>query len=392
MVHIAADGAPTSPILAKGGRGGGGHSSGGGVSDSWNAPPLVKTIFAFQLIWFILILVQSLQIFKGIKFVGKSPRSSKAPYILGAFVALCVSIYYLLGAINTRMASGTGYDIQAYLNLLAATGFMFDIDISFRPIVILWLCHLRGVFTGAGADVKGDKRSFVASTWKKILDWSLVIIVLALGVAYSSLAAWYNNAAYNGDLTSTQSRSYKATFNGLNRSLEAFIAIFAINIVVTLICLKVAQKRERIADKVVTRLLAICVPFVVIDAVETIAAEIFASTQEDYDLVNFRLALVIIEGTCRFMIFAGIIASMKFSSAPQSAHQNEYSAVSSGGYSINSQQPLYPAAPAYQTPPPPMTIPPQQQGWGAPPMVQQQQGYLYQAPYGPPPANQGWQR
>ncbi|KAG8757988.1 hypothetical protein FRC14_001057, partial [Serendipita sp. 396] len=239
MVHIAADGAPTSPILAKGGRGGGGHSSGGGVSDSWNAPPLVKTIFAFQLIWFILILVQSLQIFKGIKFVGKSPRSSKAPYILAAFVALCVSIYYLLGAINTRMASGTGYDIQAYINLLAATGFMFDIDISFRPIVILWLCHLRGVFTGAGADVKGDKRSFVASTWKKILDWALVIIVLALGVAYSSLAAWYNNAAYNGDLTSVQSRSYKATFNGLNRSLEAFIAIFAINIVVTLICLKV---------------------------------------------------------------------------------------------------------------------------------------------------------
>ncbi|KAG8811995.1 hypothetical protein FRC18_003144 [Serendipita sp. 400] len=397
MFDIPEDSSLTSPILAKG-RGG---TSGGGISidASWYAPPLVKTFFAFQIIWFILLLIESLLILRGLKLISKSPRSSKAPYVLAALVAVEASIYHLIGGIYTRQSGLLDfiYNPPSKRRYLSAITFLFSINISFQPMVLLWLCHLRGVLTSIGSDTKENKNSFVASTWKKTVDWSLFVILFAISFAYSSL----RTIDYNSIITSAQLNAIE----GLNRTKEAFIVVFAINIVVSLICLKVAQRRAGVADKVVTRLLVISVPFVVINAAETIATEILTSTRfrtgmgteiyvvnslihpyGDYEL-KFPLAVIIIEGTCRVMIFAGIIATMKFASAPQSASYNKDSVVNTGGYSANNQYPFYPAAPPYQTPP--MTTPPQQQGWNAPPMIQQ--GHPYQVPYNHP-TNQGWQR
>ncbi|KAG8857524.1 hypothetical protein FRB91_011267 [Serendipita sp. 411] len=387
MFDITED--PKSPILAKGR--GGGSSSGSGISidTSWDAPPIVKAIFAVQIIWFIFLLIESLLILRGLKLISKTPRSSKAPYLLAAFVAAEVSIYYLVGAIRTRLGTEIDFIINYPLRYryTSAISFLFDIDLSFRPIVLLWLCHLRGVLSTIGSDIKGNKNSFVASTWKKVVDWSLFVILFAISFAYSSMITVFNNASYNHTLSMVQAINLNDAIKRIIRAREAFTVILAINIVVSLVCLKVAQQRARIADKVITRLLVISVPFVIVEAAETIGAEIFSSTQYPYNRNKFALALNIIEGICRVMILAGIIATMKVASTPQNALDNEESTGNTGGYPANSQHPFYPAPPPYQTSP--MTTPPQQQGWDAPPMTQQ--GYPYQVPYNHP-TNQSWQR
>ncbi|KAG8822407.1 hypothetical protein FRC17_009567 [Serendipita sp. 399] len=416
--------APSDDILAKGGRGGGGGSSGSSsIRDSWDAPPLVKAIFAFQVIWFILLLSESLMILTRLKLISKSARSSKAPYVLAALVALVTSLFYLFAGIRLRTSysslPGTS-NLRTSLNLSAVAGFLYDVILSFLPLIFLWIGHLRGLISSSVVTGSASRNnSFVSSTWKKILDWSFVIIVLALSVAYSALATHVNNMNFNRELTATQQLNYRATLTGLNRAVEAFFILFLINVVVSLICLKVAQKSAKIADKVVTLLLSVSVPFLILYALEMLVAEIYSSTQLFYDAASFALALVIIEGTVHFMAFMGLILTMKYASAPASAHFSDYSAVSNasnakgaeayggsvgygGGYPVNQQQqqPGYPivvVATPYQTPPPPPMVPPQQQGaWGAPPtgpppMAQYPQGYPYQVPYGHP-NTQSWQR
>ncbi|KAG8794454.1 hypothetical protein FRC17_008295, partial [Serendipita sp. 399] len=235
---------PMSPTRysLKGGRGGGGshgHSS-SSSSANWNAPPLVKTIFAFEIIWFIILLIVTLHILLRLKLVEKSARSSKAPYILAAFVSLSVSVLYLLGAIQTRWTSGTTntIDPQAILNIGSAITFLFTVDISFRPIVILWLCHLRGHLSAAGAMTK-HKNSFVSSTWKKFVDWLFVIVTLVAGVFVAGFSTFVNNAIYNGNvLTAMQRRNYYNILKTMNWVLVALVVLFAINIIVSLIALK----------------------------------------------------------------------------------------------------------------------------------------------------------
>ncbi|KAG8825422.1 hypothetical protein FRC17_008662 [Serendipita sp. 399] len=414
---------PSDDILTKGGRGGGGSSgSSSGIRDSWNAPPLVKAIFAFQVIWFILLLSESLMILTRLKLISKSARSSKAPYVLAALVALVTSLFYLFAGIRLRTSYSSlpsTSNLRTSLNLSTVTGFLYDVILSFLPLIFLWIGHLRGLISSSVVTGSASRNnSFVSSTWKKILDWSFVIVVLALSVAYSALATHVNNMNFDRELTTTEQLNYRNTLTGLNRAVEAFFILFLINVVVTLICLKVAQKRAKIADKVVTLLLSVSVPFLILYALEMLVAEIYSSTQLFYDAASFALALVIIEGTVHFMAFMGLILTMKYASAPASAHFSDYSAVSNasnakgaeayggsvgygGGYQVNQQQqPAYPivvVATPYQTPPPPM-VPPQQQGggWsappaGPPPMAQYPQGYPYQVPYGHP-NTQSWQR
>ncbi|KAG8775504.1 hypothetical protein FRC15_000486 [Serendipita sp. 397] len=249
MFDITED--PKSPILAKGRGGGSGSGSGISIDTSWDAPPIVKAIFAVQIIWFIFLLIESLLILRGLKLISKTPRSSKAPYLLAAFVAAEVSIYYLVGAIRTRLGTEIDFIINYPLRYryTSAISFLFDIDLSFRPIVLLWLCHLCGVLSTIGSDIKGNKNSFVASTWKKVVDWSLFIILFAISFAYSSMITVFNNASYNHTLSMVQAINLNDAIKRIIRAREAFTVILAINTVISLICLKVAQKRARIADK-----------------------------------------------------------------------------------------------------------------------------------------------
>ncbi|KAG8822405.1 hypothetical protein FRC17_009565 [Serendipita sp. 399] len=232
------------------------------------------------------------------------------------------------------------------------------------------------------------KNSFVSSTWKKFVDWLFVVVTVIAGVIYAGFSTYVNNAIYHGNVsTATQRQNYYNTLKIISRVLIALIVLFAINIIVSLIALKVAQKRAKIADKVITRLLLISLPFVIIDAIEGPAAEIWMSTQTNYDTTLFSLILVIVEGTCRTMIFIGILFTMKLISAPQAAHYGEYSAVSTGG-----QQPLlyHQQHPSYPAP----TPTPKYEGWTPTPSMYQQppQGYPYQVPYGQAPAGAPWKQ
>ncbi|KAG8818686.1 hypothetical protein FRC17_010747 [Serendipita sp. 399] len=219
---------------------------------------------------------------------------------------------------------------QASVNYTSAITFLYAVDIAFRPIAILWLCHFRGRLIATGAMVRKD--AFVSSTWKKIVDWCFVVVTFAVGIIYASLTTYVNNAILKGNvLTAAQRLNYVRILKVVHRVIVAVIVLFAINVIVSLIALKVAQKRAKILDKVATFLLLITLPFVIVDAAEALFAEIWISTQKNYDTTLFSLIMIIVEGASRLMIYVGIVATMKFVSAPPSAHQGDYTAVSTTG-------------------------------------------------------------
>ncbi|KAG8822406.1 hypothetical protein FRC17_009566 [Serendipita sp. 399] len=340
------------------------------TSYTWDTVPfLVKVIFAFEVLWFILFFFQFVFILVRLKVVKSSnsstnparrssrmrKRVSKAPYLLAAFVAGSLSLLYVLSAAHTRLTSTTTSQIPTQtgtgpgdgtsgassteerhvrrrqiriLQLESVIRYFFNIDISFRPFILLWLCHLRGILpttATAAAAAPGSsssattteekhatkkKDSFVASMRKQIFDNVFVTVVFIVSDGFAAYTTWVNGAAYDGKLTQPEEQHARGILKSINRVVIALVVLLTINVLVSLIALKVSQKRAKVVDPVVNRLLLISLPFVLLDALETPVAEIFMATQDDYDALGFSLALIVLEGFSRLMVLVGVISTM----------------------------------------------------------------------------------
>ncbi|KAG8825421.1 hypothetical protein FRC17_008661 [Serendipita sp. 399] len=406
---------------------------------TWDTVPLlVKVIFAFEVLWFILFFFQFVFILVRLRVVKSSnsstnparrpsrmrKRVSKAPYLLAAFVAGSLSLLYVLSAAHTRLTSTTTSQTPSQTGTGAGTGtsgasstdeetirrrqlrilqlesvirYFFNIDISFRPLVLLWLCHLRGILptaaTAAAASGSSSstattteeknatkkKDSFVASMRKQFFDNAFVTILFIVSDGHAAYTTWVNGAAYGGKLSQPEEQHARGILKSVNRVVIALVVLLAINVLVSLIALKMSQKHAKVADPVVNRLLLISLPFVLLEALETPIAEIFMATQDDYDALGFSLALIVLEGFSRFMILVGVISTMNVIGDNDSSRpRGEYDALEEDAEEAHPQ-----ASSSFSS----SSMPPPPQYEGPDPRTRVQ-GYPDQVPYDPPSTGQ----
>ncbi|KAG8821339.1 hypothetical protein FRC17_009849 [Serendipita sp. 399] len=370
---------------SKGGRGGGGSSL-GSISDNWDAPPQVKAQLAALIIWCIIIIVQFGLILTRLKFLP-TDRIARAPYILLSIVAICTAFAYLLWSILLRVESMSS---QTATNINALTSFLFCIDTAFRPAVLLWLVHIRGQTTYR---VLGKQaKLWVTQFWKRIVDWSLVAITFLFGISAMAVYAQYRQMRLQ--LTSAAINNYIKAYNGLSWTVIAFSTLLSINVIVSLVTLKVSQGRAKITDLVIHRLVIAAIPFIALDVFMDLFVNIYTEvallTLEKYYGVN--LASAILSGIARVGIIGVLLSTMKLPQAITGGigGGNVHPEVNGGmppaplppmpGLTYTNQQAYYPA-PAH---PPPNVVNQVWQQQPQQPQMMQQQGVVYQPPFGNP--------
>lgn len=294
--------------MAKG-RGGGG-SGGGSIDDNWGAPGVVKADMAFRIIWFIVSLCLFGAMLRRLRLVP-SGRYTRAPYILLSIVTGTTSIGYLLSAILLRGASGMSSSLMH--NLDAVTSVLWNINSAFQPAVCLWLVHLRGRLTGA-TQAKSAK-PWVSHFWKRIVDWSLVAITFILGISTMAIVAngW---TLYDGrQISDGQLFEIIAVSRQLNYAVFTFGLLLSVDIMVSLIALRMSQKRVSFTDPLTTRLLVAVLPFVILGFIQSLAALIYQETTLKYAIdVNvyyvYNLVITIIGGVLTMGIIWGLLSTM----------------------------------------------------------------------------------
>jgi hypothetical protein len=215
------------------------------VIKNWDAPGETKAAFAFEIIWFIGSLIQLTAILKNLK--GIPSMAARGPYILLAVVTFFLVLYYLLTAILTR-DDGLAYsDGNA---LLSAANFFGDTDGTFRPVVVLYLLHVRGDVLRA---LKGNMTSPLSTqTWKRILDWALTALAWVMFTASVGVSATQLAEFANGDYDNLE-QLYQASL-GLSQTGLAFLILLIIILVVSVIVQFLQGKGIPTADLVRKRL------------------------------------------------------------------------------------------------------------------------------------------
>jgi hypothetical protein len=303
--------------MAKGRGGGGGSGSGVSINDNWDAPGVVKAQMAFNLIFFIVGLVQLAYVLKNLPKIPSI--AARAPYILLAVVILFTVALHLTSAIYIRIVEDllreTAYQISLTMQ------FFYAVDTAFRPAVILYLIHNRaGLLL---ATLANKTHPLTSQIWKRILDWVLVGITFVFYIAYMGVNGTYYASLVNGTATNSQYRQYLNANRGLGHTLTAMVVLFAIDIIFSLITLFIHGKRAQAADLVVKRLLLVVAPVFALFAIATLAFDIYYSTNlitnMTYAIAN--LIGIIVEGFCQVAITAGIISTMTLSGVQWTAQQ-----------------------------------------------------------------------
>lgn len=333
--------------LAKGR--GGGRGSSGGIDDNWDAPPLIKALFAFQIIWTIVAVILLIYITKALSRIPS--WSARGPFLMLVFVTLFTIAYYVTYAISVRVDI---LDNVVASQVSSAISFLAAVDEAFRPGVVLYLLHMRGDVLRA---IKGGTITPVASQlWKKILDWTLVSLTFIFYVAMMGVRASWNERSNNFDLTEDEFWQFYEASKALGHVVIAFIILLCIDVFASIIIHFVQSKNAQASDPVATRLFAMAAPFFLIYALESLIIDIAVYTVDGYDPDSVNLADLIIAGACKMLILLALLVTMTLPNVPWTAPNT--------GASV-----AYPGAPM------------QQQQWSTPnsgwsqPLFNQQQPY-----------------
>jgi hypothetical protein len=208
---------------------------------SWNAPANLKVSLAFEIIWFIVSLVQLIYIFINL---GKIPSmSARGPYIVLALLTMFTMAYYLLFAIWTRLS--TEIDPITSDQMQIGLVFLTAVDNALRPAVILYLIHQRG-------DLLRSKDNatvpLVIQTWKRALDWVLVALAFIFG--FSSGAVYAAEVEALQTSYTAQYRQLGLGYKGLGHTISTFVTLLAIDVIVSLILCYVHARKARSGDLV----------------------------------------------------------------------------------------------------------------------------------------------
>ncbi|KAG8858829.1 hypothetical protein FRB91_009233 [Serendipita sp. 411] len=367
-------------VLAKGRISGGGSSS--SITDNWDAPPEIKAELAFLIIWCIVAVGQFGMIVSRFKLLPAG-RIARAPYYLLSVAVFILALKYLLWAINLRVDSMSRTTSN---NLAGLTDFLYSVEVSFTPAVLLWLLHIRGRMTFQA--LGKQSKPFVIQFWKRIVDWSLVGIFLLFNIAITGIYAQYRTLYYSNRLSDQGADNYVKAFTGIKWTILAFSLLLCIDIISSYIALKVSQSSARIVDPVITRITKVALVFVFIETFMDMFVRIYVAKADIYTLIDkinyLYLASAIIQGIARATIIGTLISTMKMPHALTGETVHGELAAAGGGGPIGMPTPPVPGLtytnqPAYY--PAPSHPPPAGNPTWQPPM-QQQQGY--QPPFGMP--------
>ena len=218
-------------------RGGGGGGSGSSVVDDWDAPPLVKAQFAFQLIWFIIILYLISAL---VKVLPNVPSRHRQPYILLLVSAIFLDIGLLLHAVAIRIDDVT--DSVTALALSSTFSLLWQQPKVLFTMAGLWVFRKRSHLIIYGKGATGIP--YAGQMWKFVVDW----IVTSIGLLFLALAVLVDSVGYtlywNFNTTYTSYKSLYDASLGLTYVYYAFYFILTIIFVITAITLTGAFKRQ----------------------------------------------------------------------------------------------------------------------------------------------------
>jgi hypothetical protein len=199
---------------------------------------------AFQIIWFIFSFLQVYLLLTRLK--GIATWVSRGPYILSLVITFLLALAYLLWAIYTRNAAN--FDTSTQNSFSAAINFLIDVDLTFRPAIVLYLMHVRGDIIRAS-----QGKTFtplMAQMWKKILDWALIALIFILLMAGLGVSTSADVAYDSGHLTISQYLSKLNTAANLSHSVEAFHVLVYLNIIISGIFMYIQVKGRNLNDPV----------------------------------------------------------------------------------------------------------------------------------------------
>ncbi|KIM29003.1 hypothetical protein M408DRAFT_23220 [Serendipita vermifera MAFF 305830] len=260
--------------------------------DDWDAPPLIKALFAFQIIWAILAVMLLIYI---PKYLLKIPSwSARGPYLMLIFVILFIIAYYVTWAVSVRvdtLDSDVATQVSSAISLFAA------FVEAFLPGVVLYLLHMRGDVLQT---VKVNLIMPLASQlWKRIMDWSLVSLTFIFYVAMIGVKAAGNELSGIFVLTEDEFWQSYETSQALSHVIIAFIILLCLDVSVSIIVQFMQSKKARARDSV-AGLLTMTIPLFIIYALESLITYSVVFTVENYDPDVVNLADVIVSGACKW--------------------------------------------------------------------------------------------
>ncbi|CCA76120.1 hypothetical protein PIIN_10120 [Serendipita indica DSM 11827] len=279
-------------------------------SRTWYAPPEIQAGTVFEFIWSVVLFGLFVTILRRLHLVPPG-RYARAPYILLSIVAGASSISHLVSGVlfvATRVEHGLQFNVMHGLSAFGIC--LAHIDLAFGPAVCLWLIHLRGSLAPT-VEAK-PLHLWVSQSWKRILDWLLVAVTFILAISMTVIIniVWMEYGA--GHLRGDQVTHFLIVNRNLNFAVVAFGLLLSIDIAVSLISLKVTQRRVHFIDPLTTRLVVAVLPFVVLRFIEslvlTIYPESYAMRYTDYDVLI--LLTIILGGLCTVGFIGGVASTM----------------------------------------------------------------------------------
>ncbi|CCA76121.1 hypothetical protein PIIN_10121 [Serendipita indica DSM 11827] len=184
------------------------------------------------------------------------------------------------------------------------------IDLVFEPAVCLWLIHLRGRVT---TTIEGKSaKPWISHYWKRIVDWSLVATIFILSISKTAIItnAWMGFETHRIDYS--QFTHYLLVDRRLNLAVIAFSLLLSIDSAISLIALKVTQRRAYFIDAITTRLVVAVLPFVVLRFIESLIFTIYPTTYRiPYIDPSVRiLVTTILGGIFSIGVISGLASTM----------------------------------------------------------------------------------
>ncbi|KAG8871769.1 hypothetical protein FRC20_010214 [Serendipita sp. 405] len=301
----------SSLISSKGGGGGGGrgiaagNTSGGnrhGASDDWDAPPTIKALFAFQVIWAILTAILFLfTVFKLTRV--RSKITHRGPYLLLAVVFILFSISFTLSAAPIRVT----FHPDVYLRIVFSSVMIGDFSRTFSSAAILWLVHIRGA---ALPSPQSDMSSpAVIRPWKRYVDCALVLGIFILELAIHGYTLDRNLAYLRTISAIGRYEEFVKVATRLRHVISTVVVLLAINVIASLAAIKVAHRRTKFTDPVINRLLVVAGPFVFVGAFIWMFADIWNTEHPTYD-PGRTLAFSIIGDLSQVVVVAAVLSTI----------------------------------------------------------------------------------
>jgi len=222
------------------------YGGGGGAIDNWGAPPLVKAMMAFEIIWFCVVLYMITAL---IKVRRNVPSQHRQPYNL----LLCSASLFALALIGDTAyyrIRGTMFG-TTYIVLDSVVAPLWGQPKALMIMAGLWIFHKRSKLVIYGGGTKGNP--YAGQTWKFVVDWIisasiLLFIVVSVTVGAVGYSLYYDDIIYTSEYRRFSDASDILWYIG-----SAFYFILTIVFVFTGFTLSSAFKRQMGRPDVVRR-------------------------------------------------------------------------------------------------------------------------------------------